>query len=110
METPIAATSENVAKRRFLRIEWLLLLAGQCLFFQAFPVAWTRLLDLIQCVSVAIWSVLDVRNWNIVGDIAGLTVVLVVLVALKAWKDRRDWTADFNRWSSRHAKRDRRKT
>lgn len=99
METPTAARREEIAKRRFPWLEWLLLLAGQGLFFQVFPSTWTRLMAVIEQTVNSICAILDVRNWNAFGDIIGLAVVLGVLLLLKNWKDRGNWAAEVKRWS-----------
>ena len=62
-----------------------------------FPETWARVTSGV--VRPVLW-VIDVRNWNIVGYIVALSVVLVVLLAAKIWKDRLEWDADLRRWSS----------
>jgi hypothetical protein len=95
--------------KRFPWLEWFLVLAGEALFFQAVPSAWTSLIHALSWLRATLDPVvrlLDVRNWNLVGYIVALSIILVVLVLLKVWRDRSDWSAEMLRWSRTHKPRD----
>lgn len=84
-----------MAKRRFPWLEWLLVVAGQAFYFQAFPDAWPRLGSaFVACLRPFVpvvhflWAMVDVRQWSLIGAAIRLAVILVFLVGLKAWKDR----------------------
>ncbi len=95
VEASIAATRKSIANRRFPWLEWLLVVAGQAFYFQAFPDAWPRLgsafvawLRLLAPVVHFLWAIVDVRQWSLMGTAVRLAVILVFLVGLKAWKDQ----------------------
>lgn len=102
METESKTSPTNkvngVLAKRFPWPEWLLLLAGEALFIECFPVAGSRITGTAGDIWQACWRVVDIRNWNLVGYIAALGVVLVVFVALKVWNNRAEAQAELQRW------------
>lgn len=89
--------------------EWLLLFAAEALFLQTVPSAQARIVAAVGSILhllLSLLGILDVRTWNLAGYIIALTIVLVILVGLKLWKDRVEWDADLKRWSSIRKRRD----
>lgn len=110
-----AIASDAPARRRPFasisgrRLEWLLLIASEVLFLELFPSARAQILSVLQsCWRFlrSLLSMLDVRTWNLAGYIVALSIVFLVLVGLKIWKDRVEWEADLKRWSSIRKRRD----
>jgi hypothetical protein len=100
----LALIALKVRKKSDPRLQWPLVLIGQVFFFQGFPGTWTRFAATIRgfmaaigSVLHAIWHVVDIRNWNFVGYIVFLSILLVVLVVIKVLKERDDWQSDLYR-------------
>jgi hypothetical protein len=62
---------------RFFRLETLLAVSCAALLFQLFPSIWWGLL-----------ATLDLRNWTWRYYAAASAMAIVVLLALKAWRER----------------------
>lgn len=111
-QPPADAAAVPVRERRFRGLEWLLLFVGEALFFQLFPAAWSRVIAGTKAIFFGIGSSLepvgrffDVRHWSVMGYILALVVLLILLLAFKVWKDRAEFKADVQRWSSNRRRR-----
>jgi hypothetical protein len=93
-----AANDPASTATRFPWLEWVLLLAGQAMFFQAFPVTWDRFQSIAGRAIRSTMFFIDMRHWNLAGYLGVMTVVLAILLGLKVWKDRVTWNADVKRW------------
>jgi len=88
-----SATSAKAENRPTRWLEWMLVIVAEVLFFQVIPDAWPRLKTGVDSIfapaSSFLWELVDVRQWSPMGTAIRLTVILLFLVGLKAWKDRK---------------------
>jgi hypothetical protein len=93
MQPQSSVATEPLAKRPVRWLELLFVIVAETLFFQVVPDAWPRFKYGVEVIFGPIadflWAIVDIRQWSLMGTAIRLTVILLFLAGLKAWKDRK---------------------